>query len=113
MVDSVCARFGATPLPCGPGSVVGISENVKSGTTPINGVRIPPEGRTCGWYIWAGEETSEEADFFVPLHVEHLAEWCPRVVPYLNLPVGWRFLLAPNWEDVWFDAEVARRDAAR
>ncbi len=44
--------------------------------------------------------------FFVPLHVEHLGEWCPEAVPYLALPPGWRFLLAPDYEDVWFDATL-------
>ena len=26
--------------------------------------------------------------FLVALHVEHLAEWCPSIVPYLALPPG-------------------------
>lgn len=46
---------------------------------------------------------SEEADFFLPLHVEHVGQWCPEVEPYLALPPGWRFLIAPGYEDVWFD----------
>ena len=44
--------------------------------------------------------------FFVALHVGHLAEWCPRVVPYLALPPGYRVLLAPEYEDVWFDESL-------
>jgi len=46
---------------------------------------------------------SDDPDFFRPLHVEHVAEWCPEVQPYLALPPGWRFLIAPGHEDVWFD----------
>jgi hypothetical protein len=49
---------------------------------------------TSGWYIWAGEGgPSDDPDFFVPLHVEHLAEWCPHITKYLGLPPGWRFLV--------------------
>ena len=37
----------------------------------------------------------------------HLAqEWCPAVLPYLSLPPGFRFLIAPDYEDVWEDAAL-------
>jgi hypothetical protein len=49
---------------------------------------------------------SEEKDFFVPLHVEHLGEWCPQVLSYLGLPPGWRFLIAPDYEDIWEDRSL-------
>jgi len=87
----------------GSGSKVGISLNVRQGLMPLNGLRHPPEGDTCGWYIYAGEELPDRPDFFVPLHVEHLAEWSPQVIKYLGLPPGWRFLLATGYEDVWYD----------
>jgi hypothetical protein len=51
----------------------------------------------------AGETLSEDDDFFVPLHVTHLEEWCPGAVRFLGLPPGWRFLSAPGQEEVWFD----------
>lgn len=65
-----------------------------------------PVGDTTGWYIWAGGEMSEDPNFFVPLHVSHLQEWCPSAVRYLDLPPGWRFQIAPGHEDVWFDPEL-------
>ena len=73
---------------------------------PINGLRHPIEGETTGWYIWAGEEYSEGPDFFVPLHVEHLAEWTPLVLKYLGLPTGSRFLITADYEDVWEDKSL-------
>lgn len=73
---------------------------------PFNGLRHPPERGTTGWYLWRGEVLSQAEDFFQPLHVEHLAEWAPDVLPYLALPPGWRFLLAPGHEDVWYDASL-------
>jgi len=78
-----------------------------------NGLRHEPEGDTSGWYIWAGEDLSEDPDFFVPLHVEHLAQWCPAAIPYLALPPGWRFLVAPGYEDVWHDDSLLHTRAGQ
>jgi hypothetical protein len=99
---ALCTRFGVFPKGVQAGSKLGISRNVRDGLVPINGLRHKADSGTCGWYIWAGEEFPED-DGFVPLHVEHIAEWCPDVVPYLALPPGWRFLIAPQYEDVWSD----------
>ncbi len=99
---AVCRRYGASPLDVASREKLGIARNVRSGLLPINGVRLQPEAGTCGWYIWAGEEMSEAADFFEPLHVAHLAKWCEAAVPFLLLPPGWRFLVAGDYVDVWF-----------
>lgn len=108
--QAVCQRFAAEYYPSPADRKVGIALNVKQGLVPLNGLRHPPEGDTTGWYIWAGEEFSGAADFFVPLHVSHLPSWCPQVIPYLGLPPGWRFLLAPGYEDVWFDGALLTLD---
>jgi hypothetical protein len=102
----ICRRFGVVPTPAPALMKVGISENVRHGLIPINGLRHSPQGDTTGWYIWAGEELSSAPDFFQPVHVEHLIDWCPDVIPYLQLPPGWRFLLAPGAEDVWEDPSL-------
>jgi hypothetical protein len=99
----VCNQYQVEFVPS-PGSLkVGVSLNIRSGTQPINGLRHQPVGDTTGWYIWGGEDLSTAPDFFVPLHVEHLVDWCPQVIRYLGLPPGWRFLVADGYEDVWFD----------
>jgi len=85
---------------------IGISINVREGAIPINGLRHFPEGDTTGWYIWGGEEFSEDPDFFVPLHVEHLKEWRPIILKYLGLPPGWRFLITEDYEDAWNDPSL-------
>jgi hypothetical protein len=103
---ALCSRFGASYLGCDMNLKVGISKNVRDGVRPLNGLRIEPEGDTCGWYIWAGEKFSEEPDFFVPLHASHLEEWAPLVLPYLGLPPGWRFLVTDQYEDVWKDDQL-------
>ena len=102
----IATRFRVTATPPLPGEKVGIAKNVRDGSWPINGLRHPVAGDTSGWYIWAGDELSQDPDFFVPLHAEHLADWAPIVVPYLALPPGWRFLLAPGHEDVWYDENL-------
>lgn len=81
---------------------------MRLGHPPLNGLRHPQEGDTSGWYLWAGTDLSDEPDFFVPLHVEHLEEWCPEAIPFLALPPGWRFLVAPGIEDVWEDLSLLR-----
>jgi hypothetical protein len=85
---------------------VGISQNVKGNMWPVNGLRHPIEGDTTGWYIWCGEY-SNDPEFFVPLHVEHLQEWRPEILKYLGLAPGWRFLVGEGgYEDVWEDKSL-------
>ena len=102
----ICKKFEAPFVEAPFNLKLGISLNVRDGVLPINGLRHSPEGDTCGWYIWAGEEFSDDPDFFVPLHVEHLKEWCPLVIKYLGLAPGWRFLVTPKYEDVCEDRNL-------
>jgi len=101
-----CARFEVQPVESPCDLKVGIARNVRDGVLPINGLRHPPEGDTTGWYIWAGGEPSTDPNFFEPVHVEHLRDWCPEVLPYLQLPPGYRFQVAPGHEDVWSDPSL-------
>ena len=104
----ICKKYGVEFCPAPPSEKLGIAENVRGGALPINGLRHPPIGDTPGWYVWAGEELSADPDFFKPLHIEHLEEWCPRIQKYLGLAPGWRFLIADEYEDVWFDPELLK-----
>lgn len=83
--QKVCARLGVQPVSAALGLKVGISRSVRDGVMPLNGLRHPPEEGTSGWFIWAGGELSDDPDFFVPLHVGHLDDWCLRSCP------TWRF----------------------
>jgi hypothetical protein len=102
----VCRKYGADYLPSPCDLKVGIATNVREGIVPINGFRHPPQGDTTGWYIYAGEVLPDDPDFFKPLHVEHLDDWCPQVKKYLGLSPGWRFLIAGDYTDVWFDESL-------
>jgi hypothetical protein len=105
---AICRRFSVDPCPVAIQDKLGIAANVREHVLPINGMRISPEVGTCGWFIWAGNVLSQAPDFFEPIHVHHINEWCPAAVPYLALPPGWRFLIAPGHEDVWFDDSLLK-----
>lgn len=100
---ALCHKFGVAPYPSPEDLKVGLARNVRAGLWPLNGLRHPVEADATGWYIWAGENFSYDPDFFAPVHVAHLAEIRPEILPYLALPPGWRFLIAPDYEDVWLD----------
>ncbi len=51
----VCAKFGVPCEPPVPTSKVGISQSALDGVMPINALRHPADGDTCGWYVWGGE----------------------------------------------------------
>jgi len=107
----LCRKYGAAFVESPYYLKIGISLNVKEGAFPVNGLRHPPEGDTTGWYIWGGEDFSNDPDFFVPLHVEHLEEWNPEIIKFLGLAPGWRFLIAPgSYEDVWEDKSLLNID---
>lgn len=76
------------------------------GKKPINGLRHRIENDTCGWYIWCGEEFSEDPEFFQPLHVKHIDNYLPEIQKYLALPPGYRFLIDIDYEDIWFDENL-------
>lgn len=99
---AVCAQYGSEYTPPAPLEKVGIALETL-GQFPLNALRHAAGNGTSGWYIWAGELLSQEPNFFQPLHVQHLSERCPAIIPYLALAPGWRVLLAPSQIDVWFE----------
>jgi hypothetical protein len=99
----VCRRVGVEPMPPAPVDKCGVSEGVLLGAPYVQGLRCPPDRGTCGWYFTAGDDYSEDPDFFKPLHVAHLAQYCPDVLPYLALPPGWRIIIGTGIEQITFD----------
>jgi YD repeat-containing protein len=104
----VCLEHQVMCDPPNPGTKVGVALTSKAAGLPLNGLRHPPGGDANGWYFWWGGEPSSAADFFAPLHVEHVAEEVPDAVDFLALPPGWRFLKAGEYVDVWFDPELLK-----
>lgn len=102
---SVCSRYGAEFSATAADDIVGVADNAGQGQWPLNGLRHTGDG-SSGWFIWAGETLSPEPDFFKPTHAAHLRERCPEILSFLGLGPGWRFLVAPGQEDVWFDPNL-------
>ena len=103
---ALCKKYATEFLGSSSQWKIGIASNVGQGVEPINGFRHPPQGETTGWYVYAGETLFDDRDSFLPLHVAHLVDRCPRILRYLGLPPGWRFLIAGDKEDVWFDESL-------
>ena len=100
--EDTCRKYQADCVLPNSEAKVGIALNTLH-KEPLNALRHPAKVDTCGWYIWGGEELSKANDFFQPLHVAHLTEKCPEIVPYLGLAPGWRVLLVGDYVDVWYD----------
>lgn len=102
----ICEKFNSKWKPINQKSRIGISENLN--LEKLNGLRLKTEkGKVC-WYIWSGEY-SEDADFFKPICAEHLLQRNPKIINYLALDVGFRFLITESgYEDVWFDENLLK-----
>lgn len=108
----ICNKYAIKFEPCDLHLKVGIALDIneKRKEFPIHALRIPIEGDTTGWYIWAGDY-SEDDDFFKPMHAIHLRDFCPIIIPFLGLAPGSRFLIAEdgNYIDVWEDLSLLKR----
>jgi hypothetical protein len=102
---TLCNRFGAAFVGTPPDEKIGFASST-AGLMPINGLRHSVTPGTTGWYIWCGESFSESADFFQPQHARHLYESLPDVSHLFGLPPGFRFLLAGDRLDVWYDEKL-------
>jgi len=100
-----CAERGTQLVYVAPESKLGFALKTK-GKQPINGLRHPVCGETCGWYLWCGEDFSDAPDFFSPIHAKHVYDDYPQLRKLLGLPPGYRFLLAGEYLDVWYDASL-------
>ena len=104
--QDVCAGAVAPPAFLSPTDRVAIGRDFDPTRYPINGLRNPAYGNMCGWSIWSGKVLSQEADYFNVICYEHLVAKGWDWVDYLALPVGWRFLVAPGYKDIWFDQSL-------
>jgi hypothetical protein len=105
-IQSICEFNGLEPVVPDGLSKLGIALGTL-GLTLINGLRLPFDGETCGWYLWCGGEPTKAEDFYSPLHVQHIDKYLPQARKYLALPPGYRFLIDDKgYQDVWFDGSL-------
>ena len=100
-----CKQLDHLYVAASPDAKVGIALETQ-GRLPINGSRHPPEGDTTGWYLWSGEDFPSDDDAFSPVHARHLIQLCPEALKFLGLPPGYRFLIAGDHLDVWYDPDL-------
>lgn len=77
-----------------------------SAAPPLYGARFAPQSDRgdCGWTIWASDADLESVSTtvgFSTITVQELAERRGDVLPYLVLPPGWGFTLAPGHEEAY------------
>jgi hypothetical protein len=99
-----CERYAATFIPA-EGTVNSGFASQSTEQRPIHGLRHLSTEDTTGWFIWCGEY-SDTRDFFKPTHTVHITEMLPEIAPLLGLPPGYRFLVAQDHVDVWFDQSL-------
>jgi len=102
---ALCSRYNVAFVRTPPAEKIGFAASTE-GFTPVNGLRHPQTAETSGWYIWCGESFSESVNFFEPLHAAHVYERIPEARHLLGLPPGYRFLLAGEYLDVWYDEKL-------
>ena len=98
----ICHKYNSPLVSVSPDLKIGLAlDSLKN--TPIYGVRLKPENGTEGWYIWGGEYSDDPA-FFQPVHISHIKDIIPLVIPYLALAPGYKFIIdQEGYEDVWLD----------
>lgn len=101
----ICIQYGCQCDPPHLDSKLGFAFDTKD-ALPRNGLRHPPTADTNGWYLWGGEFLPAGDDAFSPLHTKHLLDYWPEIVRFLGLPPGYRFLVAGEYVDVWYDATL-------
>lgn len=106
---ALCARVHAEFEHALPDLKVGISRELLAHprSIPVRGLRNTPTPTTTGWFLWSGEMT-DDPDFFLPLHLGHIWLSHAHLLPYLGMSRGWCFIVAPGYEDIWYEPEVAR-----
>lgn len=103
------AEYGVNPFDAMLDKTLGLSGGVMEISDQVtHGMRCLPEKGTSGWYIWSGEY-SDDANFFQPVHGQHLVDDRPDLEPLLHLPPGSRFLVHGEYLDVWLDEDLLSR----
>jgi hypothetical protein len=104
---SFCRDKGLACVIAPPDSILGYAVATE-GCSPVHGLRLQATIDNNGWYLWYGEYSTSES-FFSPVHVKHLFPNHALVIQLLGLPPGYRFLMAENHLDIWYDPSLLRR----
>ncbi|WP_107928796.1 immunity protein Imm33 domain-containing protein [Neisseria animaloris] len=99
----ICEKYGSEFVAINENDMVAIAID-SVGLQPISGrreVKVTNDLDEITWFIYCGEY-SDADDFFSPIHVSHLKDMLPEVLPYLALSEGFGFVIDNDgYEDVW------------
>ncbi|WBS02105.1 hypothetical protein OU994_28265 [Pseudoduganella sp. SL102] len=105
--QQICEKFGSPVNFPDADSKMGIAIETLS-QMPITATRVHPANGTNGWYIYGGEY-SDAPDFYKPVHLSHVSDILPQVLPYLALAPGFKFFVDDEgYEDVWYEPEALK-----
>ncbi|MDR0238412.1 hypothetical protein [Acinetobacter sp.] len=97
----ICEKYASKYIPLNEMDMVAFAMQ-SLGQQPIYAVRIVPEKKDhISWFIHCGEYSSAP-DFYQAIHVSHLQEYLPKILPYLALEQGFQVIIDEyGYEDVW------------
>ena len=102
---SICNKYGSAYIESADDEIVGVALDTLD-KEPLYGLRVMPTHKATGWYIY-GSPSSDDPNCYQPVCLSHLKERCPRVLKYLSLEPGFKFLIDnAGYEDVWKDPEI-------
>lgn len=109
----LCTAVGAAFGPPHASHTVYVSEGVYEGVLPLEGVRYPAHPPDAGWFLTTDQYNGDFRSL-KRVHLFHLTEARPELIPLVGLPAGYRFTLKDEDCDcdVWFDPEAAKRPRA-
>ncbi|MBJ9952161.1 MULTISPECIES: hypothetical protein [unclassified Acinetobacter] len=102
----ICEKYNSKYIPLDGGEMVAFAMQ-SLGQQPIYAVRILLEKEeNVSWFIHCGEYSSA-SDFYQAMHVSHLQEYLPKILPYLALEQGFHVIIDEHgYEDVWLNPAV-------
>lgn len=100
----VCNAAGAPFTNVRLSHAAAVSPGVHEGDD-LEGVRYSALDEIPGWYIFTDRYNGDVRQMKVE-HLWHVTKSRPEIVPYLALPVGYRFRIASGQVHVWFDSEA-------
>ena len=105
----MCVLYGAGYMAVSDDLIIGVADSVRSGVSPIHGLRYMYKDSMAGWFLWTGP-WEEREDFFKPMHVRHIRDEFPDLIKYFGLAPGWRFLWSPKADEVWYDHTLLKEE---
>ena len=108
----LCRQEGCIYHPSESDSILGLAI-ATIGKLPVTGLRRMPLVDANGWHVWCGDHPLAYDDFlrlpqnfFSHITPRELIAHCPEAVKFLGLPPGYRFLVAGDHIDIWYDGDI-------